>query len=67
MTTRLEAVTRAGAVLAMERPERDLTAQREGPAGMARRACPGGTDEDRAAIAAFYIQLRDAQDGPSAA
>ena len=65
MTTREAAIIRAGERFAAARAERDAIAQREGPQGVARHACPG---TNGAAVAQLYTQLQNStEDGPEAA
>jgi len=64
MTTRLEAVTRAGALLAAARAERDTLPT---PEAVAKWANPGGSREDLDRLARFYTELQSTQGGPEAA
>jgi hypothetical protein len=57
--TTQEAFERAGRVLARARCERDELFAHGRADAVAEAACPNGTPDDKAAIAAHYMELRD--------
>lgn len=52
--SRSAAIADAGALLAAARTEMHEVYQREGADGVARRACPAGSDEERERLARLY-------------
>lgn len=59
---RSEAIADAGALLAASRQEMHDVYQRGGADGVARRACPAGSDEERERLARLY-EDRQREDG----
>ena len=68
---RQAAITRAcgaaGRILAMAHAEQEEIAAQGGPEAVAAWACPSGSDEERAATAAYYRQLQARAAGGSTA